>query len=120
MLICKNYITTRLCHALLIVIGVFLFTCDGEEETEPPEKPLSLLLLSPDKLVMLVGDALELTVTAKDTAGKDIAGVVPKLTSSNSAIVTIDPIGRPYGVAPGTGTVTANGGGQTASVTIYV
>ena len=120
MLICKNYITTRLCHALLIVIGVSMFTCDDEEVAEPPEKPLSLLLLFPDKYVMLVGDALELTVSAKDTAGKDITDVVPKLTSSNSAIVSFDNIGRISAVAPGMATVTATAGGQSASVTIYV
>jgi hypothetical protein len=110
MLICRDNITTRLYHALFIV----------EENTEPPEKPLSLLSLFPDKYVMLVGDGLEFTVTAKDTAGHDLANFVPKLTSSNAAIVSIDPLGRVTAIAEGTATVTANSGGQSAQATIYV
>lgn len=119
MLICKNYISSSVYRALVIVMGIALFACSSDEETEP-EIELSLLSLFPDQYVMLVGDGLYFTVTAKDVSANDIADVVPQYTSSNPAIVNIEHDGRIQAVSVGTATVTARYGGQTTQATIHV
>jgi hypothetical protein len=118
-LICKNDIVPRLYRTLLVVMSISLLTC-GAEETEPSERPLSLLSLFPDKYVMLVGDGLFFTVTATDTSGNDIVNFVPKYTSSNTSVVNIQSDGRMMATGVGTATITANAGGKTAQSTIYV
>ncbi len=118
MLICKNHTSLRLFHALLIVIGTGLCTC-SEDDDEPPENPLSFLTLFPDKYVMATEEGFYFTITAKDTAGKDIPDFIPKFTTSN-ATVSIESDGRIRAEAVGTATVTATAGGQTAQATIYI
>ena len=119
MLTCKNYISSLLYRALFMVVSIALFACSGEEETEP-DIELSFLSLFPDQYVLLVGDGLYFTVTAKDMLGNDIPDLVPKYSSSNPAIVNIEHDGRIQAISVGTATVTARAGGQTAQASIHV
>jgi len=106
---------------LIAALGVLLVACgDSGNSTGPTTQPLSFLSLFPDQWTAPVGDNIELTVTARDTAGADVAGVVPEYTSSDSTVALVDPDGRIITRGAGTATVHATAGGRTAQTLVYV
>ena len=70
---------------------------------------------------VFVGDQLQLTATAFDTAGSVIAGRAVAWASGNQAAATVDgATGRARGVAPGTATISATVDGVSASTVLTV
>jgi hypothetical protein len=67
-----------------------------------------------------VGEGIDLVVTARDIAGSELTDFVPTYTSLNSGVVRVDGGIHLNAVGPGTTTVRASAGGQTAEVTVYV
>ena len=113
---------TRCAHAILSMALVIPTACGGKSDgtTEPKSPPLSELTLFPDKRVAIVGEAIALTVSARDLAGATVGGVVPRFTSSNPAVVLVAPSGTLETKSAGTAVVTGTAGGKTAQSTIYV
>lgn len=68
----------------------------------------------------MVGEAVALKVIARDLSGVDVLNVVPLYTSSNTAVVRIEPDGRVQTSGIGTATVRANAGGKVAEAIIHV
>ncbi len=109
----------RLCA--IVVLGFLSFGCSRSDDVAGPSTPpLSQLGLFPTERVALVGEAITLKVTARDLDSADVSGVVPTYSSSNPAVVLIEPGGRIAAKAPGTATVHASAGGQTAETIIHV
>jgi len=101
---------------------VLIAACGGGSDgsTEPKSPPLSELTLFPDKRAAIVGEAITLTVTARDASGNPVSGVAPRFTSSNSAVVFVAPNGTLETKSAGTAVITGTAGGKTAQSTIYV
>ena len=103
------------------ILGLCLLGLACESDPTEPEGPdLSHLSLYPTELVALVGESLELEVTALDLAGNELADFVPAYTSLNPAVVRVEPDSRLVAVIAGTTTVRASAGGQTAEVIVHV
>lgn len=66
------------------------------------------------------GATATLTAAAKDAAGATLSGVSITWSSSNSAVATVNATGVVTGVAAGTATITAAGGGKTGTSAITV
>jgi hypothetical protein len=108
---------------ILIAIGVVLVSCrkSGDATGPTPQSPpLSHLALFPAQRVALVGETILLQVIARDLAGADAPAVVPLYSSSNPAVLTVDPGGNLRASAVGMATVQARAGGQTAEAIIHV
>jgi len=86
----------------------------------PAGPPLSQLALFPHRLVVKVGDTVDLQVIALDLNGLELAGVRPTYTSTNTTVATVDPDGRIIPRAVGTTTIRGAAGGQTAQTELYV
>ncbi len=112
-------------YSLFIVSSLFLISCNKSadvNDASPPavnNPPLSYFSLFPDTLVALVGDAITLTITARDTSGAGILDVVPTYSSSDDKVVSIQADGRINANGVGQATLTANAGGKTTKVVIY-
>jgi hypothetical protein len=106
--------------AMLTVLAVLATACGGSDPAGPVGPPLSELRLFPDRRAAIVGEAITLTVSARDVSGNVATGVVPRFTSSNPDVVFIEPSGRPVARGAGTAVVRAAAGGKTAESTIYV
>jgi hypothetical protein len=104
------------------LLMVALTACGGGSDGPggPTSPPLSELTLFPDKRVAVVGEAVSLAVTARDVGGSVVTSVVPQFTSTNPAVVLVEPGGRLAAKAAGTAIVRATAGGKTAESTIYV
>jgi hypothetical protein len=97
-----------------------MLACGDENPTEPAGPDLSELSLFPDRIVALVGDHVELQVTALDLDGVELPDFVPEYTSSNAAVVRIDPGSVISAAGAGSATVRASAGGQMAEAIVYV
>lgn len=78
---------------------------------------LGMLPLAP---TVAVGDTQRVTATVRNVAGGAVGGQPVTWATSNPAIATVDAQGLVTGVAAGTATVTATGGGRTGSVEVLV
>ena len=111
---------------LFITASLILTSCnksaDVNDAPSPAENnpPLSYFSLFPDTLVALVGDAITLTIKARDTSGTDITDIVPTYTSSDDKVVSVQADGRISANEIGQATLTATAGGKTEKVVIYV
>lgn len=80
--------------------------------------------LTPDSArsgaVLLVGDTLPLTVTAKDKSGNTLVGRAVSYISSNTAVATVTSDGKVIGVGEGSATVTASVANRNATATVNV
>lgn len=125
---CQAYVVdararaVRACAAVSVVLAAgFLAGCGGSKAPAPaPSLTLAHLALFPAQRSAPVGESFILMVTARDAAGADVPGVSPDFTSSNPAVVRIEPDKRLLATGVGTATVRASAGGQTAEAVIHV
>ena len=82
-------------------------------------EPVATVTLSGGNSV-LVGSTLPLTATLRNSAGAVLSGRRVEWSSSNSSIATVGTEGNVVGVSPGSATITASAGGQSASLPITV
>lgn len=107
-------------------------TSSGESALEEVERilrayadlhaPVETISIAAGSGVVRLGGTLQLTATPRDVADYPLTGRTITWTSSNAAVVAVDPttgIARGVNVGPPT-TVTAMAGGKTASVTLSV
>lgn len=111
---------------ILIGLTFLLITCNKSDETTNSSSdtqdttPLSYFSIFPDTLVAAVGEPVEFTITAIDTSGSTVINVLPQYSSSNSSVISIQPDGRINAVGVGQTLLTANAGGKSANVYIYI
>jgi hypothetical protein len=121
----RNRVARRVARAAVTcTIATSLFACGKSDDMTSPSPgssspPLSHLSLFPARLVVPVGETLDLQVTARDVGGAAVSNVVPQYTSSNPGAVRVEgPSVRAVGV--GTATLRASAGGQTAEAVVHV
>jgi alpha-tubulin suppressor-like RCC1 family protein len=83
--------------------------------------PASLVMGTPSSREVSVGSGVQLVAEPRDAAGASIAGC-PTITWSSNAptVATVASTGFVTGVSPGTVTITATSGGQSATTTLTV
>ena len=72
--------------------------------------------ITPRTHTLAAGDTVRLAAAATDANGHPVAGAVFGWTSSDAAVAAVDDMGLVRGIAEGTATVTATGGGAAAGV----
>jgi uncharacterized protein YjdB len=78
------------------------------------------LTIAPAKVAIAVGDAVQLSATAKRASGSTQPGRGITWASTNTTVVTISPTGLATAMAPGIATVTATQENTSATATITV
>jgi len=76
--------------------------------------------VSPAAPSVVVGSTLQLTATAKDSAGTPLSGRSVSWGTSNPGVAGVSPAGLATGVSAGSATITATIEGKSATVTIVV
>ncbi len=124
---CTTALASR--RSITLLAPVILFACGGGSSPAGPTPSagtgrsgptLSRLELFPAERVAVVGDTLTTRVIARDLAGADVPNVVPTFSSSNPGVVRLESDGRVQAIGPGTATLRATSGGQTAETMIHV
>lgn len=82
--------------------------------------PVARIDVTPPNAQVAPGGTVQLTTTARDASGAAIPGVAIAWSTSASGVATVDNAGVVRGVAAGTATVTATGGGATGTAKVDV
>lgn len=82
--------------------------------------PVASLAVSPDTATISVGEALQLTATARDSSGAALPSRPIVWASSDSGVATVDQAGSVTGVAPGAATITATSEGEAGTARVSV
>lgn len=104
------------------MLGGWLFAllpaCGSDPPVEPgPEPAPASILISPDSVVLRVGQTQQLAAVVLDSAGGQITGVSVTFSTSDQAVATVTPGGLVTAIGPGSATITANvTGGVNAGV----
>jgi plastocyanin len=104
--------------AALTTMAFVFWGCGGDDPASPD---VGSVQLTAPKQTIAVGEAVQLSASARDANGGVIGGVTFMYESQATSILNVSATGRVIGVAPGTASVTASAGGQTSSpVTLEV
>src|SRR5437773_1341821 len=98
-------------------------TSEGQSAAVPvtvTNVPVASLQVSPASANLLVGQALSLTATTRDSAGSALTGRTVTWASSNTAVATVGPSGLVTSKAAGSATITATSEGKAGSATVTV
>lgn len=95
-------------------------TTTSEPEPPEPEQSVASIGLSPDSLLLLPGETVQLQADVRDERGHAMPGVTLAWSTNASAIATVTTSGLVTALSAGTATVQASGGGESASTTITV
>ncbi len=98
-------------------------TSEGQSAAVPvtvTNVPVASLQVSPASANLLVGQALSLTATTRDSAGNPLIGRPVSWTSSNPSVATVSSSGQVTGVTQGSATITATSESKsnTAALTV--
>ena len=95
----------------LVVATCALSACGSD----PASPDVSTVIATAPKQTIAVGEAVQVTATARDTYGEAISGARITYASSTPTIASVNANGRVIGVAPGSASVTATSGGVTSA-----
>ena len=82
-------------------------------------KPASVKILVPSS-ELYVGQSIQLTATAQDDAGNEIASGDPSWSSSNTAVAQVTETGLVQAMSPGSATLKATIAGKSATMAVTV
>ncbi|HUF69381.1 MAG TPA: Ig-like domain-containing protein [Longimicrobiales bacterium] len=109
----------------LIVVPAIVSACsgcgpgDGPESIVEPQIVQSVDVVPPNATIV-VGQSIQFVATARDAGGRPVDGQEFTWSTSDPAVVSIDPDGRATGVTAGTVTVTARTADMPGSATVDV
>jgi len=103
--------------------AVITGTAEGKQGTATvtvSAVPVARVQVQPAADTLVLGDSVQLTATAFDSAGNAITGRTATWSTSNGAVAIVTSDGLVYSRAAGTATITATIGGKSAAATITV
>ncbi len=80
--------------------------------------PVASVIVQQETASLVVGDAMQMVATLRDSAGNALTGRVVTWSSSNEPVATISPTGLVVAVAPGTATIVATAEGKEGTAII--
>ncbi|PYP03175.1 MAG: hypothetical protein DMD57_09105, partial [Gemmatimonadetes bacterium] len=98
-------------------------TSEGQSAAVPvtvTNVPVASLQVSPASANLLVGQALSLTATTRDSAGNPLIGRPVSWTSSNPSVATVSSSGQVTGVTQGSATITATSESKSSTAALTV
>lgn len=112
---------------LLVLTGAGAFfttiSCSsGESPTDPNPAPFGVatILVYPATAYLSVGESIQLTATAKDSAGHTLSGRSIAWSTSAATIAIVDTSGLVRGESAGQAAITATSGGKADTATVTV
>src|SRR3954462_9741738 len=93
--------------AILMAMGV-LSACSGDGALDAPA--INSVIIT-GKQTIAVGEAVQLTATARDVNGLAVPNAKVTYVTSSAAVVSVNSTGRIIGVGPGAASITASSGG---------
>lgn len=110
--------------AWLVPASFALFACGGSDDgggpAAPPATRVASVEISGAAPALELGRTMQLTATAKDSAGATVVGRQVTWSSSAPTVATVDLTGLVRAVATGQTTISAVAEGRNASVTVAV
>ena len=91
-----------------ILAAMLVLTACGASDPDPPAV-FNVVITAP-KQTIAVGEAVQLTTTARDVNGVTIGSAKITYAATPGTIVSVNSAGRVIGIAPGSGTITATSG----------
>jgi len=102
----------------LLLGGLVAYACTTDTAIGP-DVAIDSLYIEPGSPVIFLGDTLFLTAVGVDTSGRRFADA--RVTwSATGAAIALEPDGKAVGIAVGNATVSASGGGLTATALVTV
>jgi hypothetical protein len=92
----------------------------GDTPTNPVPTPAAVVSIDSLRDTLYGGEVVSVVVRYRGADGREIPGRIPTLTSSNTAVALIDPVGRLRAVNPGTADITATIDGASATRRVTV
>jgi plastocyanin len=92
----------------ILATALVLAACSSD----PASPSVFTVVVTAPKQTIAVGEAVQLTTTARDANGVTIGGAKITYTASPTSIVSVNTTGRVIGVGAGVGTITATSAGQ--------
>ena len=94
--------------AAILMTAVFVSACGGDSGLDAP---LINSVTITGKQTIAVGEAVQLTATARDVNGLAAPNAKITYATSSAAVVSVNSTGRIIGVSPGSASITASSGG---------
>ena len=104
---------------MLLLAASLALGCGGDDVVEPPVATSAVVVPAGVNLVALQ-ESLRLQATIHDQNGQVMPGAPVTWSTSDSAVVTVDPIGTAVSVGNGRAQVTAASGNATAAASVVV
>lgn len=103
-----------------LVLAAAVMACHESLVVLPPPAPVASLTVSPVADTVTVGDSVQLTATARDTAGNVIANATVTWTSDSTAFASVTGAGLVRTAFPGFAPIIATAGDKadTAAITV--
>jgi alpha-tubulin suppressor-like RCC1 family protein len=96
--------------------------CGGDSgPTEPPIRPdtvVGAVNVSPDAVMLLMGETQQLTATVENVLGDTLVDRAVVWSSTNPSVVTVDSTGLVTGLDPGRAAIVATSGTQSSKATV--
>ena len=97
--------------AAILMAVVALSACGGNAGLDAPS--IGSVVITGNQTIS-VGEAVQLTTTARDVNGLTVSGARITYVSSSAAVASVNTAGRVIGVGPGSATITASSGGMSS------
>src|SRR5437879_4596069 len=104
----------------LVLAAVVVVACHESLVVLPPPVPIATLTVSPAVDTLTAGDSVQLTATARDSAGNVIAGATVTWTSDSVAFASVTSTGLVRTTFPGFAPVIATAGDKADTARIAV
>jgi alpha-tubulin suppressor-like RCC1 family protein len=116
---------SRLALAGLLIGGLMIWACGGEESTGPggqqqPPSVASVAVTPSIATLVSVGETVQLTAGAQDASGDTLSGKTFTWSSSDASIATVSSSGLVTAVGNGSATITATTAGLSGSASLTV
>ena len=112
---------SRLTRAVLVIGGLTVWACSGEESTGPGPPTVTSVAVTPSSATLVsLGETVQLTPSARDASGNTISGKTFTWSSSDASIATVSSSGLVTAVANGSVTITATTDGVNGTAAVDV
>lgn len=116
---------SRLTLALLLISGLTVWACGGEDTVGPGTgngtATVASVVVTPGNTTLVsLGETVQLTASARDANGNPVSGKSFTWASSDATVVTVSSTGSATAVADGSATITATTDGVDGTAAIAV
>jgi phosphatidylinositol-3-phosphatase len=110
----------RVAAATVALVAALAGSCTTAETPRVPHGAVASVTISPPSASVQVGQTVQLTATAKDSSGAQLADALVTWSSSDTTVARVSGGGLVTGRAAGSATITATSGTKSATAAVAV